>query len=90
MGLMDKCEKMDKCGKMDKWKEMDKYGKILTKHNTTVTELIYFWTSWSIFGPIVTGKKSGFRASLRELKIFFSFRKFSILVPISSRLDLLM
>ena len=47
---MDKWEKIDKQKKwrdgrkMDKWVKMDYYGQILTKHNTTVTELIYFWT----------------------------------------------
>ena len=41
---MEKWDKMDEWIKIDKWEKIDKYGRILTKHNTTVTELIYFWT----------------------------------------------
>ena len=42
---------------MDKWEKIDQYGYILTKYNTIVTELIYFWTLSENRLNIVPGKK---------------------------------
>ena len=56
--------------KVDKWEKIDIYGKILTKHNTTVTELIYFWTmSKNRFNRgDMKKKKVLLELSLRELE----------------------
>ena len=42
---------------MDKWEKIDQYGYILTKYNTIVTELIYFWTLSENRLNVVPGKK---------------------------------
>ena len=42
---------------MYKWEKMEQYKQILTKHNTIVTELIYFWTLSESRLNGVTGKK---------------------------------
>ena len=76
-----KLEKMDKWEEMDKWKKIDKWEKLINGRNfwlnitgnmETVEEiLIYFWTmSENRSEYLWPEKKSGFRASLRELKIF--------------------
>ena len=44
MGENRRMRKMDKWEEVDEWEKMDQYGQILTKRNTTVTELIYFLT----------------------------------------------
>ena len=67
---MNKWDRMDEQKKIDKWEKIVKYGRILTKHNTTVTELIYFWTmskNRSSRGDIK--KKVLLELSLRELKM---------------------
>ena len=75
---MDKWEEIDKLEEMDRWEKVDYYRYILTKHNTNVTELIY-WKELSrnfeerlhqkCCVPEASGKKSTSRASLRQLKI---------------------